>query len=170
MGEIVESRRRHYVGVDADKASIPAGGKSPGDSYHANDKGKQYYWDGANWKTGLGYEFVPRPLSAWDWTEATLTLDGTWKVDGLDTTAIVPAGAVAIVFLASIIDNAIGTRFRIRQSVGDSSEVLFLETLVANQPGPNVFSIVPCDADRLLDYHGVAGTDSLDLAIIGYFI
>ncbi len=49
MGEIIEKRRRDYSGLDADKASIPAAGKSVNDTFLATDTKILYFWDGVAW-------------------------------------------------------------------------------------------------------------------------
>lgn len=170
MGEIIESTRRHYVGDDADKALIPAGGKSEGDSYHANDKGKQYYWNGTAWKTGLGYEFVPRAIAGADFAVGDLTLDGTWKVNGLDLSAIVPAGAVAVLLFGFIKDNAADQVFAIRGNATDKAlNQLNMRSQVANIEYYMDFTVM-IDADRLVDYNGVAGIDNINLYVKGWYI
>lgn len=49
MGEVTEKRRRHYSGLDADKATIPAAGKAVGDRFFATDTKIYYFWDGVGW-------------------------------------------------------------------------------------------------------------------------
>jgi hypothetical protein len=49
MGQIVERKVRNYYGADADKASIPAVGKTTGDHYFATDTKAVYRWDGSAW-------------------------------------------------------------------------------------------------------------------------
>lgn len=170
MGDITEKRMRHYTGADADKDSIPAGGKSPGDSYHGNDSKKQYYWNGTAWKTGLGYEYIPISIAVWDWSHATLTLDGAWHVDGLDFGAKgVPVGAVAAHVNIKVKDDAAGQQFAIRPVAGSEVNGVNLYTQVANIE--SVFhGIMRLDADLLADYYGVAGLDAVYIAILGYFI
>lgn len=171
MGEITESKRRHYVGDDADKDSIPAGGKAFGDSYHANDKGKQYYWNGTAWKTGLGYEYVARDaVSAWDKGIGDVTADGAFHVDGFDFTGIVPAGAVAVHYYMLVNDDAVGNSFIIRRDAGTGGVQRIAVTVnVANQADA-VHGIVGINADRLMDYLVSAGVDEIRLAILGWFI
>lgn len=170
MGDITESKRRHYVGTDADKDTIPAGGKSKGDSYHANDKGKQYYWNGANWKTGLGYEFVPRAPNAWDKQIGDFTTDGTWKVNGLDISGIVPAGAVAVMLRLQISDDAAGSAFWILSAAGTAMAEFLANTQAAGMV-TEVHGVISISADRLLDYKGsnLAFT-TINLAVLGWFI
>jgi len=170
VGDIIEKRMRHYVGLDADKASIPAGGKSKGDSYHANDKGKQYYWNGANWKTGLGYEYVPLLKAAWDWDITDLTDDGAWKVNALDASAKgVVVGATGIVTVGFIRGNAASLNAALRHSAGAHISGCDLYTQVAN-----VYMyyqcVMPIDSDLLFDYLAVAAIDAFNIAITGYFI
>ena len=170
MAEITEKRMRHYTGLDADKASIPAGGKEKGDSYHATDKGKQYYWDGSAWKTGLGYEYVERRIGAWDRTEVDFTWDGAWHVNGLDLSGIVPAEAKAVVLAVMALDDAASTAFNVRPNATDIMNLIDHRTQVANVWTPLIHYTLPIDADRLMDYFGAAGMGSLFFAVVGWYI
>lgn len=151
MGEITEGTRRHYLGADADKDSIPAVVKDRGDSFHANDSKKQYYWNGTAWKTGLGYEYVPRAVEARDFETGAFTADGTWKVDGLDLSGIVPAGAVAVQLSIVVKDDAANSEFTVRKNATHDINDLFALTHVANiAEFPS--GVIMIDSDRLLDY------------------
>jgi len=171
VGEIIESTRRHYIGADADKDLIPAGGKAFGDSYHANDKGKQYYWNGANWKTGLGYEYVPRDAPAADFAIGDFPIKDAYQADGLDLTGIVPAGAVAVHIVVKIRGTAAGLTFGIRANattkVFNRIEVL---TQVANVFTSNVDCLINIDADRLVDYYHATNMNIIEVVILGWCI
>ena len=170
MGEIIESKRRHYVGDDADKNTIPAGAKAFGDSYHANDKGKQYYWNGTAWKTGLGYEYVPRAATTHDIDEGDLTEDGTWKIDGLDLSAIVPDGAKAVVLGVRMADDAANSILQIRQNVTAAGVVKNLTTQVANIEVEG-HATLGIDSNRLMDYSAsnLAFT-YIRITVLGWYI
>ena len=170
MGEIIESTRRHYVGDDADKASIPAGGKAFGDSYHANDKGKQYYWNGAAWKTGLGYELVPRLVNVTDFQIGAFTVDGAWHVNGLDLSAIVPAGAVAVVLDLFVRGTGSDLLAQLRHSAGSSQNRAYIKTQVANVYPPYAPATIAIDTDRLLDYYVEANITVFSIAVVGWYI
>jgi len=68
------------------------------------------------WVTAKGYlttGFVRRVSQAdYDWTDITLVEDGNWRE--LDCSAIVPAGAKAILFQVQIRNSAIDKRLRLR--------------------------------------------------------
>jgi len=49
LGVITQRTCRHYIGADADKASIPAAAKTAGDIFEAIDTGYFYVWSGAAW-------------------------------------------------------------------------------------------------------------------------
>ena len=171
MGEVTESRRRHYVGDDADKASIPAGGKSFGDSYHANDKGKQYYWDGTAWKTGLGYEYVPRAVAAVDFGLGDFGVRDAWQADALDFTGIVPAGAVAVHAMVSVRGSAASLTFGFRANATTKTlNKIEVNTQVANVFTSYVDSVVFIDTDRLADYFNKTGIDTINMIVLGWFI
>lgn len=168
MGEVKAYRKKHWTGLDADLASVP--NPQIGDSYLATDKNKLYYWEGGAWKTGLGYEYVPRSVTAWDVTQVTLTLDGAWKINGLALQVIVPAGAVAIHGMITMKDDAADKTFYIRQNAVNILNSMQAPTQVANVWIPNMHFIIQCDADRLLDYKGDAGIDFVNIAVEGWFI
>jgi len=173
VGEIIESSRRHYVGDDADKDLIPAAGKSFGDSYHANDKGKQYYWDGTAWKTGLGYEYVPRYTDlVGDWNQGSgLTENGAWQADGLNCAAKgVTLGAKAIHFILQMSDDAAGTSVQVRQSAASPGSVGQVAMQVAGVGTGYYHYIVHCDENRLLDYAISAGITAYVIIIAGWYI
>lgn len=101
---------------------------------------------------GGGMNFVDRGDPAGlDWTQATLTTDGTWR--DLDLSAIVPAGAVAVVLETLIADNSVQLTisYRKKGNVNDRNV-----STIYNQVS-NFFvhapSIVPCDTDRKIQYN-----------------
>ena len=168
MGEVKEYRKKHWVGLDADKANLIS--PEDGDSYFANDKSKLYYWTGAAWKTGLGYEFVPRSAIDYDFLIGDLVVDGTWKVDGLDLSGIVPVGAVAVMLHCLVSDDAANTEFSLRaNAVTKVSNTITLRTQVANISLYGDFVIL-CDSDRLLDYYASVGMVSIGVTVVGWFI
>lgn len=172
MGEITESTRRHYLGADADKDTIPAAGKERGDSYHANDKGKQYYWDGTNWKTGLGYEYVPRAIAAFEKTQADFTLDGGYH--DLDISAApfnVPVGAMAVHIIVAIKDDAVPTDFVVRgNDTTRAVNYVSVITQVANIFAPYMHAVIFIDGVLNLRYKGIVGTDAIRFALLGWWI
>ncbi|GAI20204.1 unnamed protein product [marine sediment metagenome] len=169
MGEVKAYRRIHYSGLDADKAGVTG---VAGATYAANDSGKLYYWNDAlaAWKTGLGYEYVPRAVAAADITQATLTMDAFWQVDGIDLSGIVPAGAVAAHLRFRIVDDAAAQDavFRCNDTTKAENRVE-LYTQVANIPVESD-GILFLDSDRLLDYTIAMGMATVEIFVLGWFI
>lgn len=170
MGEITEKRMRHYVGADADKDLIPADAKDPGDSFHANDTKKQYYWNGTDWKTGVGYEFVPRAVTALDFNTGNFTRDGAYHVDGLDLTGIVPVGTIAVhieLVIRATAANVFGG-FRANATTKTYNRILPY-TQVANITfSQEAFLYI--DSNRLVDYIFDAQIDNIGVTIKGWMI
>lgn len=167
MASVTTCKRNHWTGLDADKSGV-----SPtiGDTYAATDTLKLYYGNGSAWKTGLGYEFVPRNVTAWDKQVGDFTADGVWKVDGLDLSAIVPVGAVAVRLRLSVDDDAANSLMHIRQNATNVRNGLAVKTHVANI-GNEGQGDVNIDADRLLDYNASNLVFvSIDLAVLGWLI
>lgn len=148
MVDITEQGRRHFTGLEADMASIP----SPvlGDTFSASDSGKRYQHDGANW-TKLSY--VDRRVAVDDFDEGDFTTNGVWHADGLDLSAIVPSGAIAVDLKISLTDDAVDSFLTFRPNAVDISNVLTVRTQVANI-NIQEFGRFPIDADRKLDYLG----------------
>lgn len=166
MADIIEVKRRFFHGLDADK---PATGAN-GDRYYATDKNKLYYWTGAGWKTGLGYEYVPREVAVPDYAVGDLVTDGTWKVDGLDFSGFLPVGTKGVVVDIYVVDNLAAQMFTIRQNDVAVRSRSLIRTQVANI-SVNAPAIIPIDADRLMDYYGQNTVfASIDLTVIGYFV
>lgn len=151
MGVVTAYRKRHWTGLDADLASVP--NPQIGDSYLATDKNKLYYWEGGAWKTGLGYEYVPRAVTTHDFDKTAFITDGTSKVNGLDLTGIVPVGAKAVHLLLEIADDAAGNYFSISQNAVNIGNKITVYTQVANIYNLQ-HSFVAIDTDRLMDYVG----------------
>lgn len=202
MGEIIEKRRRFYSGLDADKASIPAGGKAIQDVYFATDTKISYFWDSVAWiiipldvivagmiktdavetlkiknlnvtaaKAELGFgRYVERLVNAPDKQVGNFITDGTWKVNGLDLSGIVPAGAKAVMLDMMVLDDAVGSQFSVQRDAAHAYNRATVMTQVANilvAAAP----VVAIEGDRLLDYYGGnVGFTSIDVTVAGWFI
>lgn len=114
--------------------------------------------------------YVPRAATGWDKNVGDFTTDGTWKIDGLDLSAIVPAGAVAVSLEVIIKDDAADSDFGVRQNAVNLENLVFSRTQVANVN--NSFrGIVAIDNNRLLDYFGDnLAFITISLAVTGWFI
>ncbi len=122
-------------------------------------------------KASLGFgRYVPVPTSTWQYAVGDLTADGTWKVNALDFSAIVPAGAIGISLRVSIVDDAVDSVLGIRHDAGSSVSLRTMRTQVANLIHEQTFDL-PIESDRLMDYNlsNLAWT-GVDIAVIGYFI
>lgn len=106
--------------------------------------------------------------SAFDWTQATLTLDGAWH--DLDCSSIVPAGAKAIVFSVHVQDNLAGKGIMFRKN-GNSNAINHhhIVSPIADGEGHGDL-IVACDSNRIVEYLADSGVDSIDVVITGWFI
>ncbi len=102
---------------------------------------------------GGGGTFVDRgDFNTYDWTQATLTTDGTWN--DLDLSGIVPAGAKAVSINLLLADDVAGSHFSLRKN-GNSNA--FVQTPMYTQVGGilNGYTVtVACDANRVIEYYG----------------
>jgi len=88
--------------------------------------------------------------AASDWSQATLTANDNW-ID-LNCSAVVPAGAKAIIFVISLFDNTIDGSISMRKN----GNTLNINIVSLSQPVANKMFfgqlIVPCDAGRVIEY------------------
>lgn len=89
--------------------------------------------------------------STYDWTDADLTTDGTWR--DLDLSSIVPAGAKAVLLRVQAKDDVeqIILRFRKKGNTNDVN-VAIMGVHIANVTMQNNL-IVNCDANRIIQYN-----------------
>ncbi len=180
MGEITEKRRRDYSGLDADKASIPAGGKAVNDTFLATDTKTLYFWDGVSWidvqivltaKAELGFgRYVPRAVAAVDFTIVDFTVDSAWHVDGLNLSGILPAGALAAHMRLNLLNNVANTPGSVRGNATTKVEnkltaMSHVAGIICEKQG-----VVFVDSNRLLDYTFVTGIDAINLYVLGWYI
>lgn len=170
MGTVKAYRKTHWVvALDTDLASIP--NPQLGDTALTEDKKKLYYWEGGAWKTGLGYEYVPRAVVAADFGLGDFTLDGAWHVDDLDLSAIVPADAVAVHLNIVARGNAASLTLNLRANATTKvSNTLYVTTQVANVTTFEAHGIVYVDSDRLLDTYASVGLNIAGVTVLGWFI
>lgn len=125
-------------------------------------------WDGLDSDTAkLGFVDRGDP-SSHDWTQATLTLDGTWN--DLDCSAIVPENVKAILFYVALDDNLVSSNFSLRKN-GNSNTVVrgLIRVTVASQASYSQ-KVVACDDGRFVEYNGTSGIDQLDLTVAGWWL
>lgn len=106
--------------------------------------------------------------SAFDFTQATLTINAAWH--DLDLSSIVPAGAKAVHLAVWVNDNATYQECHIR-SKGNVNEisVLTARTQVANIDS-SIEGIVAVGATRVVQYLVDTGTNFVLILVKGWFI
>ena len=120
--------------------------------------------------TVSGIGFVDRgDPAAFDFTVGDLTTDGTWR--DLDLSAIVPAGAKAVLFNVGIRDNLVEQIFYLRKN---GSAIVFssstIKTQVANI-GFYVDLIVACDSNRVIEYLAAnTAWTTINLTVRGWWL
>lgn len=121
-------------------------------------------------ETGFG-RYVPRNCTQADFTTEAFTTNGSWQTDGLDLSAIVPAGAIAVHIAVQTQDNAVGSIFAIQQNATNNHNRLYTITQQATALNHQIETIIKIDANRLLDYYATNTTfTSIGVTILGYFI
>lgn len=97
------------------------------------------------------------------------TSDSAWHVDGLDLSAIVPAGAIAVDLRVSLISDTVGNIFVVRRSATCLANRFSIITAVADGPLDCVQRIA-IDSNRLLDYLADPGTNpnTINVWVVGY--
>lgn len=113
--------------------------------------------------------FVDRgdPAAA-DWTEATLTKDGAWH--DLDCSAIVPAGAKAILFGMSLQNDRVGQVFSMRKKTNFNAINVFMQRTQVSWTFIDEDGVVPCDNNRFVQYNAdTLGWANIKLAVKGWW-
>lgn len=165
MGDVFGVFKRTYYGLDADKANQVG---LTGERYQATDTGIVYKWDGTRWRGG--YEYIPRLVTTYDFDKTSFTTDGTWKVNGLDLSAIVPAGAKAVHLLLEIADDAADSFFSLRRDAVNVGNKITVTTQVANIYNMQ-HAFLNVDTDRKFDYAGSNLTFSaIFVYVLGWYI
>jgi len=167
MSNIISLPHRHHIGTAAEIAGITG---VCGDTAYETDTHIYKHWNGLAWVVGGKPFYVPRSLTVPDFTQADLIMDGAYHVDGLDLSAIVPAGVVSIVVQLIIIDDAANQKIELRTNattcnlnrVGAITQVSNLRT--------ERIGLLLVDSDRLIDYLATANTTTISMFISGYYI
>ena len=140
-------------------------------TYHAKDiyyAGDLIRKDGGGTdRTGYIYVPVPDASISFDFDKTDFTTDGTWKINGLDLTSYVAAGAKAVRIYGLAQYSASYFYFSLRKSSG-KMEVHY-NTFGSGAAYLN--HIIELDDDRLLDYKGSGiAFVTIGLKIMGFFI
>jgi len=119
----------------------------------------------------LRSHFVPRNTdgAAYDRTLADWTADATWR--DWDLSAIVPAGATAIVLNFYIKNNTYSEYLAFRRN-GNSNTIEVLKGTVMKTNADQWFAgIVPCDDGRVIEYCATNGGTwaSLSAVVMGWY-
>jgi len=124
-------------------------------------------------KAAAGFgRYVPRKAVAEDKVKADFTLDNAWHIDGLDLSAIIPAGAIGVVLQMKIISDTVGDVLIVgNDSVAypvceGRAEACVADTVLVKH------IVLPCEANRLFDYvgYGFAGVADVWVTVLGWFI
>lgn len=105
---------------------------------------------------------------AYDVTEAQMTMNGQWH--DWDFSAIVPAGAIAVLLKVNLTDNTAGAMLMFRKN-GNSNIINTSDfrVVVANQPREQDM-IVACDANRVIEYLASEALIDVNMGIRGWWI
>jgi len=119
--------------------------------------------------TAIG--FVDRGDHGTDFNDSshggTLTIDDAWH--DLDLSAIVPAGAKAVLLYVYMHGTAAGSAFAFRKNGYTSTKTFFV--LEAANVGKYASCIVACDTNRVIEYLGsVTTTTDAEIIVAGWFL
>jgi hypothetical protein len=118
---------------------------------------------------GVGMMFVERgDPAAEDFTAANFTADGAWH--DLDLSAIVPAGAVAVLLAGVFTHVTAGKAFLVRKHGNvNTKAVAAAESVVAGGEFRTLL-LVSCSAARHIDYYADnAAWGTLNITVAGWF-
>lgn len=126
-------------------------------------------WGYLGGSSGIDHYVDRGDPATYDFTEATLTTDGTWN--DLNLSAIVPAGAVAVHFYLQIKDDAVSSYLLFRKN-GNAEDVNIagFRTQVADVWFEGNF-VVACDSNRVIEHKGAnLAFTNINLAVKGWWI
>lgn len=105
--------------------------------------------------------------SAYDFTQADLTLDAAWY--DLDLSSIIPSNATAVILRILITDDGVESYIRFRKN-GNSNTIapMVVRTQVANVAIESTL-IIPCDTSQVIEYSASSGCNSIVIVVQGWF-
>ncbi len=106
--------------------------------------------------------------TAVDYTLTSFTADETWR--DKDLSAIVPAGAKAVVLAVRVNDAAAGTKAMFRKN--GNSNAINVSTITTQVASLDKFEdlIVACDGSRVIEYNIAAAMDAIDVKVKGWYV
>lgn len=121
---------------------------------------------------GVG-RYVPRSAGATaDFNEPDFPIEGAWQVDGLDLSAIVPAGAIAVHLAVEITGNTFEKEFRLRGNAttkaGNHMKLGVDHT--ASFVIPTEHAVLNLDTDRKLDYYRDLDLVDIWVWVLGWYV
>lgn len=104
-------------------------------------------------KSGILKGFVDRgDPAAYDFTEATMTTDGTWR--DMDLSAIVPSGAKAVTLRISAQDGAVSNYVRFREKGNTNAYNVSMVRTQAIDVYANADVVIKLGPARVIEYYG----------------
>lgn len=108
-------------------------------------------------------------LSAFSKTKADLTTDNTWR--DLDLSAIVPAGAVAVLLEVTVNDDAAGNSIQFRKNGNSNAYNVAIVLAPVADVDQYQQVIVFCDTSRVIEYKATNTTfTTINIIVSGWFI
>lgn len=121
-------------------------------------------------KIGTVDHFVDRgDPAAYDFTTSSLTKNSQWQ--DLDLSAIVPAGAKAVIIKAYLIPNVAGRYFSMRAK-GNANAINTAEGLTASATYPVAYQwIIKLNAGRVVQYiSNFASAHEINICVMAWFV
>lgn len=160
-----------YINLGGTLGSDGYGFRDNAGTMEFKHSGDEWTEIGAGGDGGQGHVYVDRgdKATGYDFTEADLTLDATWR--DIDFSSVVPVGAVAVVMWVAGRASAATRVFQFRKK-GNAGAVIVapLRTQVANQYCDMDSVLVPLDGDRKAQYNGHADLTNVLINVRGWFI
>jgi hypothetical protein len=114
--------------------------------------------------------FQSRRNTADDFRETAFIRDNTWKINGLDLSGIVPAGATEVLLNIWAISGTPTDMLWIRTNDTDASNNIAMLMAKAEYIYETGQFVLPIDADRKLDYKIAASYSTLHLNVVGWYV
>ena len=121
-----------------------------------------------NNNVGSIYVYRTDDPSSYDFDETDLTLDSTWR--DLDLSSVIPEGAKAVQLYVRLTDDTSTGLITFRKNGFTGTTNQFqIRNQVANKQTQMTF-VCPVDSNGVIEYYSLAGMDSIDIMIMGWYM
>lgn len=103
-----------------------------------------------------------------DWDQDDLTMNNAWH--DLDLSAIVPAGAIAVLLLVAFLDDTLNSYLEFRKKGNSNAMNVGVVTATVINVSHQEDILVACDSNRVIEYHATEDLLSVYITVRGWWL